>query len=77
MLRSGGKEWKKKASAQGLGSSQSIERPGPAGVPGIQGGRTQSTIGVQDMISDDEGRGLERSKDTEDFSKPHSPSAEE
>ena len=44
---------------------------------GIQGGRTQSTIGVQDMISDDEGRGLERSKDTDDFSKPHSPSAEE
>lgn len=49
-----------------LGSSQSIEQPGLAGVLGIQGGRTQSAVGVRDMISDDEGRGQERSK-TDDF----------
>lgn len=77
MLRSGGREWKKKESAQDLGSSQSIEQPGLAGVLGIQGGRTQSAVGVQDTISDDEGRGQERSKVTDDFSEPHSPSAEE
>ena len=34
------------------------------------------TVGVQDVISDDEGRVEGRSTDTDDFSKPHSLSAE-